>query len=116
MFIKGYSDFSLSKAGVMFGGMLGACFKLDNDVRQLFPYINATISGAKLYDQPEYIQFHMGDIQCTLYPQDVIAAFFTDQDQDDPARYEYFFSILYHFWVRRYTVLWLLIQVKRYQR
>ncbi len=81
MFIKEYSDFSLSKAGVMFGGMLGACFKLDNDVRQLFPYINATIPGAKFYDQPEYIQFHMDNIQCTLYPHDAIAAFFIDQDQ-----------------------------------
>jgi len=81
MFIKGYSDFSLSKAGIMAGGMLGAHFKLDNNVRQLFPYINATFQDAKFYDQPEYVQFNMDGIHCTLYPNDVIAAPFTEQDQ-----------------------------------
>jgi DNA-binding CsgD family transcriptional regulator/ArsR family metal-binding transcriptional regulator len=81
MIIKGYSDFSLSKAGVMHGGMLGAHFKLDNDVSQLFPYINATNQDAKFYNKPEYIQFTMDDIQCTLYPTDVIVAPFTDQNQ-----------------------------------
>jgi len=81
MFIKGYSDFSLSKAGIMAGGMLGAHFKLDNDVRQLFPYINATFQETKFYDQPEYVQFIMDGIHCTLYSNDVIAAPFTEQDQ-----------------------------------
>lgn len=81
MIIKGYSDFSLSRAGVMFGANLGAHFKLDNDVSQLFPYINATFQDAKFYDKPEYIQFTIDDIQCTLYNTDVIAAPFSDQGQ-----------------------------------
>jgi ArsR family metal-binding transcriptional regulator/DNA-binding CsgD family transcriptional regulator len=80
MIIKGYSDFSLSKAGVMFGGFLGAHFKFDDDVSRLFPYINATVKNAKYYDTPEYIQFAIDDVLCTLYPKDVIAAPFKDQD------------------------------------
>jgi ArsR family metal-binding transcriptional regulator/DNA-binding CsgD family transcriptional regulator len=81
MYIKGYSDFSLSRAGVMFGGFLGAHFKFDNDVTRLFPYINAYVENAKYYDKPEYIQFAIDDVLCTLYPKDVIAAPLKDQDQ-----------------------------------
>jgi DNA-binding CsgD family transcriptional regulator/ArsR family metal-binding transcriptional regulator len=81
MIIKGYSDFSLSRVGVMFGANMGAHFKFDNDVTRLFPYINATVKNAKFYDKPEYIQFTIEDIHCTLYPKDVIAAPFIDQDQ-----------------------------------
>jgi ArsR family metal-binding transcriptional regulator/DNA-binding CsgD family transcriptional regulator len=79
--IKGYSEFSLSRAGVMFGGLLGAHFKFDNDVTRLFPYINAAVEDAKFYDKPEYIQFTIDDILCTLYPKDVIAAPFINKDQ-----------------------------------
>ncbi|MFC1813847.1 hypothetical protein ACFL03_14270, partial [Thermodesulfobacteriota bacterium] len=81
MFIKGYSDFSVSKAGIRYGTMWGAHFKLDKDVSLLFPYINATFQDAKFYDKPEYIQFIIDGFQCTLYPSEVIAAPFTDQDQ-----------------------------------
>jgi len=81
MIIKGYSGFSLSRAGVMFGGNMGAHFKFDNDVTQLFPYINATVENAKYYDRPKYIRFTIEDILCTLYSKDVIAAPFIDQDQ-----------------------------------
>ena len=85
MFIKGFSDLTLSKAGVRarfeHGVSLGAHFKLDNDVSQLFPYINATVQGARFYDNPDYIQFEIDDIKCTLYPKDVIAVSFGNQDQ-----------------------------------
>lgn len=81
MLIKGYSDFSLSRAGVMFGGFLGAHFKFDNEVTRLFPYINAVVKNAQYYDTPEYIQFILENIRCTLYPKDVISAPFKDQDQ-----------------------------------
>ena len=81
MFIKGYSELSLSKAGILAGGMLGAHFMLDTNVSQLFPYINATFKDAKFFDKPEYILFHMDGIKCTLYPNDVIAAPFMDQGQ-----------------------------------
>jgi DNA-binding CsgD family transcriptional regulator/ArsR family metal-binding transcriptional regulator len=81
MFIKGYSELSLSRAGILTGGMLGAHFRLDTNVSQLFPYINATFEDAKFFDKPEYILFHMNGIKCTLYPNDIIAAPFTDQGQ-----------------------------------
>ncbi len=81
MLVKGYSDVSISRAGVLYRASLGAHFRLDNDVRQLFPYINRAVQDAKFYDQPEYIQFNMDGVQCTLYPNDVIAAPFTDQKQ-----------------------------------
>ena len=81
MLIKGYSDFSLSKAGMMCGASWGAHFKLDNDASQLFPYINAHFHDAKYYDRPEYIQFVIEDVRCTLYPKDVIAVPFIDKDQ-----------------------------------
>jgi DNA-binding CsgD family transcriptional regulator/ArsR family metal-binding transcriptional regulator len=81
MFIKTYSDFSLSKAGVLSGASLGAHFKLDTNVSRLFPYINATFKGAKFYDKPDYVQFNIDGIQCNLYPSEVTAAPFTDRDQ-----------------------------------
>jgi len=83
MFIKTYSDFSLSKVGVrsdFVGPRMGAHFKLDNDVTTLFPYINATVKDAKFYEDPEYIQFVMDDILCTLYPMEAMAVPFADSD------------------------------------
>ena len=81
MLIKGYSEFSLSRAGILAGGMLGAYFRLDTNVSQLFPYINATFKDAKFYDKPDYVQFIIDGIQCNLYPIDVTAAPFTDRNQ-----------------------------------
>lgn len=81
MLISKYYDFYLSKAGIMAGHCLGAHFKIDNDIGMLFPYINATIKDCKFVDKPAHIQFVLDDIQCTLYPKEVIAAPFMDQDQ-----------------------------------
>ncbi len=85
MLIKGYSDFSFSQAGVKsnFEPMAswGAYFKLDNDVRRLFPYINSEVQDSRYFDSPEYIRFTLDCFQCTLYPIEVMAAPFTDQDQ-----------------------------------
>jgi ArsR family metal-binding transcriptional regulator/DNA-binding CsgD family transcriptional regulator len=83
MFISGYSDFSLSKSGMIsnFATCWGAYFKLDRDISQLFAYINAVVEGTKFYDNPEYVFFTLDDIQCTLYPREVIAAPFIDEDQ-----------------------------------
>ena len=85
MLIKGFSDLNLSEAGVrarfMEGVCLGAHFKLDEDVSPLFPYINATVQGARFYDNPDLIQFEIDDVRCTLYPNDVMAVAFEDQDQ-----------------------------------
>ncbi len=85
MLIKGFSDLTLSKAGVRarfeHGASLGAHFKLDSDVSLLFPYINATVQGARFYDNPDYIQFEIDDITCILYPKDAIAVPFENKDQ-----------------------------------
>lgn len=81
MFISNYYDFYLSKAGVMGGHCLGAHFKLDNDIRSLFPYINAAVKECRFFDNPAYVQLILDDIQCTLYPKEVIAAPFMDQEQ-----------------------------------
>ncbi len=81
MFIKGYSEVSLSRTGILYGAYQGAHFKLNNDVSLLFPYINATLQDARFHDKPEHIQFVLDDIRCTLYPDELIAASFIDQDQ-----------------------------------
>ncbi len=81
MLVKGYSDFSLSRTGVMVGANKGAHFKFDSKITPLFPYINATIENAKYFEKPEHIQFIMENIHCTLYPKDAILAPFIDQDQ-----------------------------------
>lgn len=59
----------------------GAHFKLDNDVSQLFPYVNAIIRDAKFYDKPECIEFILADFKCMLYPSEVITSPFTGEDQ-----------------------------------
>ncbi len=83
-FITGYSNFSLSKAGIRAkfhpGMSMGAHFKLDNDVRLLMPYINSTVQDARYYENPEYIQFEINDVKCTLYARDVIATSFPDKE------------------------------------
>lgn len=63
MLISKYYDFYVSKAGIMGGHCLGAHFKLDNDIRMLFPYINAAVKDCRFYDKPAYIQFVLDDIQ-----------------------------------------------------
>lgn len=83
MRIKRHFDFSLSKSGVKSqistDVCWGAYFKLDDDVRDLFPFINAEIKDAKYQNMPEHIQFEIYGARCTLYPVEVIAAAFEDK-------------------------------------
>lgn len=85
MRIKGYSDFSVSKAGVKSHTSLdafrGAYFMLDQDVRDLFPFINARVENAKFHHMPEHVQFTLDGIMCTLYPREVIASAFKNEAQ-----------------------------------
>ena len=81
MFINGYSEFSLSKAGPIHGDFFGAYLKLDIDVSLLFPYINAIVNGATYYDNPPYVHFDLDGVRCALYTQDVVMASFTDEHQ-----------------------------------
>lgn len=82
--VSGFIEFSLERASIrslIDGRSYGAYFKLDQDVRDLFPYINAMIPDARYFDQPESIQFLFDDIQSTLYPLEVVAAPFQDRNQ-----------------------------------
>ncbi len=79
-----YFDFSISKAGVMPTcprTFWGAHFKLDTDVRPLFPYLNAVLKDARFYDKPECIEFIFEGFKGMLYRDEVIAAAFTGEDQ-----------------------------------
>lgn len=81
MFITGYSDLSLSKSGILQNSLWGAYFRLDRDVSELFPYINAKIKDAKLFDAPRRIQFQLTEKQFTVYPTEVLAAPFKHRDE-----------------------------------
>ncbi len=78
MIVKGYSELTLSRAGVRtnFLGIAswGAYFKLDADVSELFPYINSIFPNARYHEKPEYIHFFKENIHCALYSSDVIVA------------------------------------------
>jgi DNA-binding CsgD family transcriptional regulator/ArsR family metal-binding transcriptional regulator len=77
--IKGFSEFTLSRSGVLTTRYSGAYFRLKGDLRFLFPYINASITDTRYHDRPEYLQFFFEGIKCSLYPTELIAASFTDK-------------------------------------
>ncbi|RJR35200.1 MAG: hypothetical protein C4567_14885 [Deltaproteobacteria bacterium] len=84
MFINRFFDFSLARAGVLQTfprTFWGAHFRLDQDVSALFPYLNAIFPGARFYDRPECVEFILEGFKCMLYPDEVIAAAFTGEDQ-----------------------------------
>lgn len=84
MLIRGYSDVSISRSGICNdcegSPYWGACFKLDGDARELFPYINATQKDARYSLRPLNVQFHIKAVRCTLYPTDAIASPFRGRD------------------------------------
>ena len=82
MVIQGYSDFHLGIRGWESEATKWiACFRLDTDVSQLFPYINAVAENAIYYDKPHYISFHLGEFLCSIYGDRVTAKFFEDREQ-----------------------------------
>ncbi len=81
MFINGYTDFTVTKTGVLSCAYISVTFSFDRDVSELFPYINKEISSSRFHDNPEYIQFILHEKLCTLYPMEVLATPFTDPDQ-----------------------------------
>ena len=84
MFVKGYYDFSLRKAGAPFrtgseyDAQMFAYFRLDGDIPQLFPYINAVAKSASLLENPPFIRFVLDRFCCGLYPDHGVAASFTN--------------------------------------
>ena len=83
MLIKGYSDFTLTQAGERsnLNPLIdyGVYFKIENDISELFPYLNAEIETAVFFDNPKYIQFTFEMSKCTVYPFEVIAVPFANE-------------------------------------
>ena len=86
-FVTGYSDFSLkmpgplSITGCMADAMLIAGFRLDTDVSQLFPYINAIAEDAVYYEKPLFIRFMLDGFRCAFHPDSGVVAPFKDDRQ-----------------------------------
>lgn len=84
MLIRGYSGVSISRSGVRTDRLCdlnwGVYFKLDADVRELFPYINGTVEGARYYDRPLHVRFVRHGANCALYPIEAMAAPFRGRD------------------------------------
>lgn len=81
-FISGYKNFSVKRTGSLAGPWpnLGTRFEVNQDLSPLFPFINADIPDAQYFASPRRIHFLFAEVRCTLYPREVIAAAFTDQD------------------------------------
>ena len=84
MLIQKTSDLTISRTGtrndVVCNLRWGAYFKVDNDIRKIFPYVNGSVQGARYHFRPLHVAFKRKDVQCTLYPREVIAAPFTGKD------------------------------------
>ncbi len=82
MLIQGYSDFSTETPGCHPGAaMLRAKFRLDTDVSELFPYINAVCEETVYYEEPHCIQFSLDGFRCVLYPEYGVAIIFENHGQ-----------------------------------
>ena len=81
-FLSGYKKMTVTRSGVMniIGPRMGANFVIDQDLRALFPFINAYHKEAKYFKTPEHLQFVLNDVLCTLYPFEIIAAGFYDEN------------------------------------
>ncbi|MDY6933004.1 MAG: LuxR C-terminal-related transcriptional regulator [Spirochaetota bacterium] len=82
IFIKRYKDLSLLPCGPLLESLKRvAHFKMDNDISQLFPYINAIIEDAEYYEKPIYIRFIFNERLCALYPDNVAISSFENREQ-----------------------------------
>lgn len=92
MFIKNYSHFhciiafpidpssdsqSIDRAGAK---IWSAAFRLDRDVSELFPYINAELDDALVYENPRHVRFLFEGYRCFLYPDTVAIHFFESRE------------------------------------
>jgi hypothetical protein len=84
MLITGYSDLSLTRGGIMqdlaSNPTWGAYFKLDNDIREIFPFINGTVAKTRYQLRPLHVRFLFKEVACTLYPVEAMAAPLRGQD------------------------------------
>ncbi len=82
MFINTFSDLSTGTPACHPGApMLGASFKLDTDISQLFPYINAVIKDSRYFDKPHHIKFGFDEKIWVLYPENGVGAPFETRGQ-----------------------------------
>jgi DNA-binding CsgD family transcriptional regulator/ArsR family metal-binding transcriptional regulator len=78
MLVTGYSDLSLTRGGILQDlssePIWGAYFRLDNDIREVFPFINGTVAKARYQLRPLHVRFLYKEVACTLYPKEAMAA------------------------------------------
>jgi DNA-binding CsgD family transcriptional regulator/ArsR family metal-binding transcriptional regulator len=78
MLIAGYSDLSLTRGGVLQDlssePLWGAYFRLDNDIREVFPFINGAVEKTRYQLRPLHVRFLYKEVACTLYPKEAMAA------------------------------------------
>ena len=86
--VSAYFDFSFRMPGPLFWGkytsaegVMIADFRLDADVSELAPYINAVVQKAVYYEKPPFIKFPLNGFACTLYQNQGSAATFSDRNQ-----------------------------------
>jgi len=66
----------LSEANKQSSRVWAASFSLDQNVRTLFPYINAMLDDALYYEKPEHVRFLFDGYRSFLYPNNVAAGVF----------------------------------------
>lgn len=76
---KRFSNFSLRSSAFITGEHCWyAHFNVDGDFSHLFPFIKSVLNDAIHYESPECVQFKLNEIQCTLYPPDIVTSRFFD--------------------------------------
>ncbi len=78
MLITGYSDLSLTRGGILQDltsePIWGAYFRLDSDIRAVFPFINGAVEKVRYQLRPLHVRFLYREVACTLYPKEAMAA------------------------------------------
>lgn len=76
-FTKAYETLSLFQSGppvhslpVAEQGAYTAVFAMDGDLAPMFPYINAVVPDAKMYEKPVFIKFMWEERLCAFYPHE----------------------------------------------
>ena len=58
-----------------------AAFNLNQNLEELFPYLNAVADRAELYREPSLIKFRLNSYYCVLYPENGLATPFNDRPE-----------------------------------
>ena len=71
----------MGKPGSVHAPSMAVGFKLDSDIADLLPYINAVAHKAELYNNPALVRFILDKCHCVLYPDNGIAVPFQHRPQ-----------------------------------